>query len=215
MFVAVNILCYWLALGTAFPQYAFGWDWFHYFKMQLPVGLLGGLFDCLSFYITLWLVRRAVASKSVRRFIGHLGLDFGVGLAATAWVLFVFVVSGWLVNLIEGRTYSQSGETISISQVTPSTGDEQETQKYLEPIENLEVRQQVYRERVRASLRSPLRNWRNIYFGVIMGCSAMIPTCLHLALFVSALWSCCRGRATHEQRRHERRGSCRHLTFGS
>lgn len=50
-FVILNIVCYWLALLTAFPEYLHGRQGYHYFKIQFPVGLLGALFDSLSFLL--------------------------------------------------------------------------------------------------------------------------------------------------------------------
>ena len=58
-FVVLNLSCYWLALLTAFPHLVFGNSLTHYAKIQFPVGLLGALFDRLSFFVTVRLIRRA------------------------------------------------------------------------------------------------------------------------------------------------------------
>jgi len=36
------------------------------------------------------------------------------------------------------------------------------------------------------ALANPTDNLRNIYFGLIMGISAMLPTCIHVLLFLRA-----------------------------
>ena len=49
-FTILNITCYWLAIYTAFPFYMQTHEASHYIKLQIPVGLLGALFDSLSFF---------------------------------------------------------------------------------------------------------------------------------------------------------------------
>ena len=82
-FVFLNLSCYWLALTTAFPHLVFGKALAHYAKIQVPVGLLGALFDSLSFFVTVQLVRRALASSGIVRFLAHLSVDLFIAFAAT------------------------------------------------------------------------------------------------------------------------------------
>ncbi|NEP17496.1 MAG: hypothetical protein F6J97_11425 [Leptolyngbya sp. SIO4C1] len=63
-FTLLNIACYWLALLTAYPNEAFGNERSHYFLLQFPVGLLGALFDSLSFFITVYIAKRALKTTT-------------------------------------------------------------------------------------------------------------------------------------------------------
>lgn len=150
-FVAVNLFCYWWATATAFPD-SIRNAFFYYFKVQIPVGVLGAIFDSLSFFVTLYIVRGALKSVSLSRFLGHLSIDVLIAILATFWVLFVFSFSSWLIRLTE---------------VDPAFNAE------------LTTRQQVYRERMENAINNPSGNMRNIYFGVVMGMSAIIPTLFH------------------------------------
>ena len=69
----------------------------HYIKLQIPVGLLGALFDSLSFFVTIWIIRRALASTKSIEYMFHLSLDFIIAILATLWVLFVFFFR-WLAD---------------------------------------------------------------------------------------------------------------------
>jgi len=156
-FAGINVICYWWAIFTVYPRAVFGDETWFYIKVQVPVGLLGALFDSLSFFVTIFIIRRAIKSTSVRNFMGHLSLDLLIAVLATFWVVFVFSVSGWLVSLTE-------------------------------PVEEvLSERNAIYRRRVMNAVREPMRNWRNIYFGLIMGVSAMIPTCIHIAMALKSI----------------------------
>ena len=59
-FIIINISCYWFAMITAFPNLVFGSTFNYYFKIQFPVGLLGALFDSLSFFITIYIIQKAL-----------------------------------------------------------------------------------------------------------------------------------------------------------
>lgn len=50
--------------------------------------------------------------------------------------------------------------------------------------EALDTRQIRYSDLLIIALLNPFDNLRNIYFGVIMGVSASLPTCLHVGLFL-------------------------------
>lgn len=157
-FTLLNMSCYWLALLTAFPEEAFGEEKLHYFLLQFPVGILGALFDSLSFFITIWIAKRALKTTSLGSYIAHLSVDIIIAIIATWWVLFVFSFSGWLISVI---------------QHTP---------------ESLATRADVYESRVIAAVKDPTNehNLKSIYFGIVVGISAMLPTFTHLFLSLRA-----------------------------
>ena len=158
-FIVLNIACYWWAIYTAFPYYMQTPEASHYIKLQIPVGFLGALFDSLSFFITIWIIRRALASSKTVEYIFHLSLDLLIAVLATLWVLFVFSFGGWLISLWEQAP------------------------------EELSQRSTKYTYRAVQAIQDPTgkENVKNIYFGFIMGVSAALPTCLHLFLFSWAL----------------------------
>ncbi len=153
-FVLINIGCFWLAMFTAFPGYTRGVAGAHYFKVQFPVGFLGALFDSLSFFVTIYIIRSALRTEKGIYYIAHLSLDLIIAVLATFWVLFVFSFSGWLIELVED---------------TPQI---------------LAERNAKYEGLLIDAVASPADNVRNIYFGIIMGISAMIPTCVHIYMFI-------------------------------
>ncbi len=158
-FIIINLLCYWLAMFTAFPDLTYGSAGLHYFKVQFPVGFLGALFDTLSFFVTLFIIRRAIRSRSGMEYVAHLSIDVIIALLATLWLLFVFSFSGWLVHLWEN---------------TP---------------QDLIVRNAKYQRMLTNAIADPVDNTRNIYFGLVMGISATIPTCTHIFMFLRASWA--------------------------
>ena len=131
--------------------------------MQFPVGFLGAIFDSLSFFITVWIARRALKTTSLPSYIAHLSIDVLIAIAATGWVLMVFSVSGWLV----GSLLQAADSATSIAQSSAR-----------------------YESRATAAIKDPLgrENLKNIYFGVMMGFSAMIPTLTHLYLSAQSVW---------------------------
>ncbi len=153
-FVVLNIICYWWAMFTAFPQYIHGSEGTHYFLLQFPVGFLGAAFDSFSLFVTILIIRRALNCRSSSEYIAHLSLDLVIALVATCWVLFVFSFSGWIIGLFEANP------------------------------EFLSVRNEQYEQRLFGAVVSPSENKRNIYFGVIMGISAGLPTFVHISMFV-------------------------------
>ena len=158
-FTLLNMSCYWLALLTAYPEEAFGDERIHYFMLQFPVGILGALFDSLSFFITVWIAKRALKTTSLASYIAHLSVDIIIAIVATWWVLFVFSFSGWLISFIQ-----QSPESLT-------------------------NRAEVYESRVIAAVKDPVNkdSLKNIYFGIVVGISAMLPTFTHLFLSVRAI----------------------------
>ena len=155
-FIFLNIGSYWFAMLTAFPNLVFGKTFAYYFKVQFPVGFLGALFDSLSFFITINIIRRALRNKGNVAYTAHLSIDILIAILATFWVLFVFSFSGWIISLVT-----------------------------LEP-ESLIERSLVYEQRFVSALQNPSgkNELKNIYFGLMMGCSAILPTTIHVYLFL-------------------------------
>ena len=153
-FVFVNIACYWWAMLTAFPFMINA----YYFKTQFPVGILGALFDSLSFFVTIYIIRRALDARSNTEYIAHLSIDLVIAILATIWVVYVFTVSGWIVKWFEA---------------TP---------------DDLALRAERYEQMVIDAAANPTENLRNIYFGLVMGVSAMIPTTIHFGMFFQSVW---------------------------
>jgi hypothetical protein len=153
-FVVVNIFFYWWAMITAFPHDIS----YYYFKVQFPVGILGALFDTLSFFVTIYIIRRALDAKKSWEYIGHLSIDLVIAVLATFWVVYVFSVSGWLIKWFEGTQ------------------------------EIYAARSDRYQQMVVDAIAAPTSSdsMRNIYFGLVMGISAMIPTFIHITMFVRA-----------------------------
>ncbi|MGB7247975.1 MAG: hypothetical protein WBC73_03470 [Phormidesmis sp.] len=159
-FMLLNMSCYWLAILTAYPEEAFGNDRLQYLLMQFPVGFLGALFDSLSFFITVWIARRALKTTTLPSYIAHLSIDVLIAIVATFWVLMVFSVSGWLVSFV------------------------------LQSPESLAERTVKYESRITDAGKDPTgrENAKNIYFGAMMGFSAMIPTLIHLYLSAQSIF---------------------------
>ena len=156
-FVALNVGCYWVGILLFFPGSLFGPDGTQTIFVQLPVGLLGGAFDFLSFFVTLYFVRHALATTRSTSYVANLSVDAVIAIVATFWVLFVFSFSGWIFNLL--------------AQIP----------------EGLAARNAQYQHRMERALSDPLGSWRNIAFGLIMGASAMLPTLVHLASSLRSL----------------------------
>ncbi len=159
-FIVINIICYWLAMYTAFPELTQGSAGAYYYKVQFPVGILGALFDSLSFFVTIFIIRHALCSKKDVQYVAHLSLDLIIAILATFWVVYVFSFSGWLVHLVS--------PTVSL---TPQV---------------LADRNAEYQGLLLDAVAKPTDNLRNIYFGLVMGISAMIPTCIHIFMFLRA-----------------------------
>jgi len=158
VFVLLNLSCYWLALLTAYPGHVFGAKALEYVLMGFPVGVLGAVFDCASLLVTLWIVRRALNSQNNSSYVLYLSIDLLIALVASLWVLFVFTASGWFVSLILANP------------------------------ETMGSRVWLYEQRVESALFNPFdpNNLRNIFFGVVMGASALLPTLLHAFLACQA-----------------------------
>ena len=165
-FIILNIACYWWAIYTAFPFYMMTHEASHYVKLQIPVGFLGALFDSLSFFVTIWIIKRALASSKTSEYIFHLSLDLVIAILATLWVLFVFSFGGWIISIWESAP------------------------------EELIERGNKYTTRAVQALKDPTgrENAKNIYFGLIMGVSAALPTSFHIFLFFSSIFQNCKNK---------------------
>ncbi|MAL64824.1 MAG: hypothetical protein CMF94_01845 [Candidatus Marinimicrobia bacterium] len=169
-FILVNITCYWLAMVSAFPSLVFGKTFSYYFKVQFPVGIFGALFDSLSFFITIFIIRRALLTINTKVYIAHLSIDLAIAILATFWVVFVFIVSGWAVSFIDTL-----GQTEQIIQTYDhETSIDKRTNKYINTVND--------------ALINPSKNIQNIYFGLIMGISAMLPTMVHFIMFLKSFF---------------------------
>ena len=158
IFFALNLACFWWALLTAYPEKVFDQGGLEYILIGFPVSILGALFDVASLRVTLWAISKALGARSNTTYVAFLGVDLVIAVVATFWVLFAFIVSGWLVGHV-----IPVGETL---------GD----------------RADLYQDRVASALDQPLarESIKNVYFGVLMGASAMIPTIVHALLALSS-----------------------------
>jgi hypothetical protein len=159
VFFAINLGCYWWALITAYPGNIVSYKWDEFILMGFPVSLMGATFDSFSLIVTLLIVRRALASDNNARYVAFLSVDFVIAILAGLWVLFAFVASGWIVALVLQRP------------------------------ETFASRTELYQGRFWSAFEDPFApdNLRNIYFGIIMGGSALLPTLCHIYLAVRAL----------------------------
>jgi hypothetical protein len=166
-FCAVNLAFFWWALLTAYPRLLFGPKAEEYVLIGFPVSFLGAIFDCVSLAATLYIVGRALRAESDHRFLAYLSVDLVIAVLAGLWVLFAFMVSGWLVSLV------------------------------LSVHETLTDRSHLYQGRIESLMTEPLSrdNLRNLYFGVIMGASALFPTLFHLFLVSRSLLKSSRARS--------------------
>lgn len=159
-FVVLNIFCYWWAIFTAYPEEMLRQgERTHYFLVQFFVGFLGALFDSLSFFITVYIARKALYTTSTKSYIAHLSIDLIIAIVATWWVIFVFTISGWLVSFVQ-----------------------QSPESFVE-------RSYVYEQRLSEALQDPTKkeSLKNIYFGMVMGVSAMLPTMTHISLSIHSI----------------------------
>ena len=160
-------------MWTAFPDLLLGPSLFYYFKIQFPVAILGAIFDTLSFFITIYIIKKALKSMDASHFIGHLSIDLVIAVLATFWVLFVFSTSSWMIRQISPLISPMVG---------PIMGQINEVKVF-----SLSERQNIYQERATDALQEPGKHLLNIYFGLVMGVSAMIPTCIHLYMAFRSL----------------------------
>ena len=199
-FFILNVASYWFAIGTAFPDRAFGDDWARYFLIQFPVGFLGAVFDGFSFIVTVFIIRRALQTLTKISYLAHLSIDLVIALLATLWVLVVFSVSTWLIDTmvfdLDKRHPPPQVQQAPLKQkpsqaMTPQAPTKQSlaTSKVIKG-DYLRKRSSGYRRRFIDALNEPFapENIKNIYFGVLMGASAMLPSLTHLFLSVLSLF---------------------------
>lgn len=154
VFCAINFAFFWCALVTTYPGLLRGPKASEYAVMSFPIAVLGAAFDCLSLVATLFIVRKALQSAGNKAFLAYLSVDLALAVLAGLWVLFAFIVSGWLVSHV-----------LSVPETVAERSD-------------------LYQWRLESLMDQPLRpdNLRNLYFGVMMGASALLPTLFHLFL---------------------------------
>jgi hypothetical protein len=172
-FALLNFGCYWWAMLTAYRKLLFTEERLEFVLISFPVGVLGAVFDCLSLLVTLYIIRQALSTRSNLKYMSYLSIDILIAVLATFWVLFVFMFSGWLVSFIIAQPESLPG------------------------------RANLYQGRVYDALSNPFAsgNLRNIYFGVIMGASALLPTLVHAGM---AGWSVLRAGAAWTRAKPQR-----------
>ncbi len=172
-FSVLNIVLYWIAMLSVFPELVFGPTFLHYFKTQFPVGILAAVFDTLSFTISLRLVRSATSHPSRTAFVKHLVLSLvnsiSVAVLAGMWMVFVFSTSSVLVH----RFDQWAGWEDSVSTGTTRTILERKTQMYKDMLKNAVV--------------EPRANWRNISFCSIMSLNDFLPSVIQSILGIMAL----------------------------
>lgn len=160
-FIIVNLVCFWWALLTTYPQLLSSYKADEYILMSGPVAVMGAMFDSLSLLVTIYIIKKALASPSNASYLGLLSIDIAIAVLATFWVLFAFVASGWLISLILDRP------------------------------ETMDYRMSLYEGRAWSAILNPFspENIRNIYFGLIMGASALLPTLFHAFLALRSMVS--------------------------
>ena len=168
-FLILNAVCYWLAMLTAFPELTRGNTFWYYFKVQFPVSIMGAFFDSFSFFVTIYIIKQALNSSNNLIYVVHLSIDFLIAVLATFWILLVFIVSGWIVSFFE-ILYAPA---IIIEHYDHDT--------------NIYNRVEGYSSKVNDAIQNPTRNIKNIYFGMVMGLSAMLPTLMHITLFFRSI----------------------------
>ena len=209
-FFCLNVVCYQIAIMTAFPDRAFGSDWLRYAFITIPVGILGAAFDCASFVVTLAIMRHAIRAKGKLIYLGHIAADIMVAVLATAWVLIVFAISTALVDFVLGPAAAPlatpppviSGAPTPTSPGSPTAAgaaskaappkmliETPSPERSIKHAEFLANRAQGYGRRFAGAIDDPFstRNLQNIYFGVVMGGSAMLPSLVHLYLGLASL----------------------------
>jgi len=115
-FFIVNAICYWAATIIAFPE-VLETQPGRIAMIQQPVALLGGLFDSLSFFITVELIRRASVAPSSARFFAVLSVDLLIAAVATAWVLLVVMLSSWLIGPPELAEFEAQQQAIGLNEL--------------------------------------------------------------------------------------------------
>lgn len=153
-FISLNFACYWWSLLTTFPNLLSSYKSEEYVLMGFPLAFLGALFDSASLFITLLIARAALRSDRNLKYVALLSVDLIIAALATLWTLLVFVIAGWVVSFVLGRPETMVSRTI------------------------------LYENRLLSAWLDPFNhdNIRHIYFGIIMGASALLPTLAHIYL---------------------------------
>jgi hypothetical protein len=158
-FIIVNFTFFWIGLYTTYPHLLESRKAIEYQLMSIPVSLMGATFDFLSLYITIWIAKFAVKSGKTSTYFKMIFIDLAIAILATFWILFAFISSGWIVNII------------------------------LENPETFNQRTELYERRLDKIFNNPLNsdNIKNLYFGILIGCSAFFPTLIHLSMAFTSI----------------------------
>ena len=221
IFFLLNLLCYQVAIMTAFPDRAFGANWLRYALIQFPVGVLGAAFDCASMVVTVAIMRHAIQILAIIVYFGHVVADILIAVLATGWVLIVFSISTVLVDFAIGPPTTIAPASLNVIAqprtviAQPRLPEKSHVQqpvaktpiksasilnpeapatapKFGSPIDHTQFmanRSRGYAQRFSAAINDPFssENIKNIYFGIVMGVSAMLPSLVHLFLGLASL----------------------------
>jgi len=218
IFFFLNIVSYQTAIMTAFPERAFGDEWLRYALIQIPVGLLGAIFDCASFVVTVAIIRHAIKTRSKLVYIGHVAMDILIAVLATGWVLIVFSISTALVDFVVDAPPVATAAPPSVARVVDPDAA---SRKLIAPpvtaagpvaasstpgtigrARFIADRSKGYGRRFSTAITDPFSadNLKNIYFGVVMGGSAMLPSLVHLYAGLASLLVVALGARTRRKK---------------
>lgn len=160
-FFVLNFICYWIGLYIVFNELLYTKKAIEYKYMSIPVASMGALFDYASLWITIKLARIAVKSKRNRVYILVISIDIITAILATFWILFAFISAGWIINLV------------------------------LDNPETFNQRTELYEKRLDKLISDPFHPYslKNLYFGILIGASAFLPTIIHLTLALISITS--------------------------
>ncbi len=121
-FFLVNAVFYWIALAASFPELIVSQTG-RMLLIQQAVAILGGLFDSLSFFLTVYLVGRAARTRYGLNFAGILSIDLVIAAVATAWVLLVVMLASWAIGPPE-ETAMRPAQQVVATEVSVSNEPE-------------------------------------------------------------------------------------------
>tara|TARA_B100000035_G_scaffold270320_1_gene244592 strand:- start:163 stop:531 length:369 start_codon:yes stop_codon:yes gene_type:complete len=107
---------------------------------------------------------------STKIHIAHLSIDLVIAVLATFWVILVFIISVWAVSFIETIGYTEE----LIQTYDHETNINKSISKYVSTVND--------------AIKSLSKNIENIYFGLIMVYSAMLPTMIHFMMFLKSFF---------------------------
>ncbi len=156
---AINLGSFGWAVATAYPFKLHGMKAVEYAMIGCSVSLMGAACGVGSLCLTIWGISRAQRAGTNAAQVRYLAINLLISGLAIVWVLFGFMVSGWLV-----------------AQILPIH-------------ESLADRAHLYQRRLFNLVFNPTATstLRTIYVGVIMGLSSLLPTIAHVAYVLWAL----------------------------